>query len=288
MHMRNSHCLTFLRGAVFGLLLMSFNVQADQLILKDVVSRLPPQVIASAHEYALDIINSCPPRRCMVLSLGLTNTLVDAFLRNEMKSRKIEDNYIRYWPYIRLMRMESWSSEDRFKWFAENFPSRQESAGKAIVIERTLIMGGTMRWFLPALRAYLEHGRYTCKIEPYVIVSPELNFDFDILQPYLGTVRKVVNEQYVETFGWRRSFEQFKLKGQGNPIEQYYSLTPTEIPEYHPEYMNPPKINKQSLELDAWVANWSKQRTSVGRILKKCRNLLTAAKLKSRSRSAVP
>ncbi len=266
---------------------MPLNVKADHLTLKNVMSQIPPQVIASAHEYALDMIKSCPPGQCIVLSLGLTNTLVDAFLRNEMKGRKINDSYIRYWPYVKLMRMESWGSQDRFNWLAQNFPSREESAGKKIVIERTLIMGGTMRWFLPTLRAYLEYERYNCKIEPYVIVSSDVNFDFDILQPYLGAIRQKVNDQYVETFGWRRSFEQFKLKGQGNDIEHYYSLTPTEIPEYDPEYMNPPNVNKRSLELDAWVAHWAKQRTRVSRIVNACRSLLDAAKSKSRARSAV-
>ena len=263
---------------ILSIIFLAFSARADQPSLNEIMSDIPPRVVASAHRYAVDIVNWCPPQNCMVISAGLTNTLIDAFVRNEMKTRNISDTYIRYWPYTDLRQVTRWHSDDRDEWLVKNFPSKSEVAGKRVLLLRTLVMGKTMQDFLPMLRDFLSNHGYDCKIDPYFIADVDIQFNFDLLKPYLGRPTRAANNLFVTTLGWRKEGEG-RHGGYSVPIESYYRFLPVTIDPIPHEFWKGFSLreNLKSEKLDSWVGNYVRQTRSARANIQTSKNFCSEA-----------
>ena len=282
--MRHFFCRTFLLLAIFGPLFVGAVSKADQPSADQIMNEFPRRIVADAYRYAVDIVKQCPPEDCMVVSVGFTNTLIDAFLRYEMQKKNIESSYLRYWPYRGMTYLNLWNSDDRDHWLDMNFPSVDEAAGKRILLLRTLFHGQTMRGFLPMLRDFLLKRQYDCKVDPYFIVHSRASFNFKILQPYLGHAQLIANDQFFEAVGRRKHVATDDGSyNYSNSIERYYPFLPITIPALASGFWPSSALreNLKSRELDAWVERYVRKvnlsRSIIKTVKSSCRQLLTAS-----------
>jgi|GEM_PF-3423532 len=199
---------------VFGLALAGSLARAvDEVSLYDLIEK---PLIVTADQETSRLLQTCPPSDCQYVSLGLTNTLFDSFLRVKLQAEGFDPKEIlTYAPFLDLRNtLSSPLHPLKEEVFKSLLPRR---AVKKMIFMRTLHSGLTIKTFFDGFVPYLKQHAPEVDLGAYLMIGPEkvisyLNWAFETNLPGLhkADLHLVQNENYVDQIAMRNYAEQEK------------------------------------------------------------------------------
>lgn len=170
-------------------------------------AKMPPEIAADADSYTQELMTECPPSHCVLMSVGLTNAILDSFLRVKMRAQGIEGSYLRYLPFYGLVEIETWPAEKKRLFFEKVLPTPQELEGKRLIFYRVLIGGKTIKTLIAEILSYYQSLGYHLNVGAYLIAdgTGPAQFAHFTLQSHGGEFffRAKDNRSFFKQFAYR-------------------------------------------------------------------------------------
>lgn len=167
---------------------------------------IPHEVLESAAQNTLNLMEKYPQSGFFVLNLGITTTLTNAFLEHYISDSKKAALYFSEIPVTGLREIEQLGPNDLKRFFDNIIPPPEVLESRTLVINRVLWAGQTMEVFLPHLINYLQKHRpgtsvtYYWTVKELSTINVRQFHNMDPSGKILLPGKKIVNERIAKFY----------------------------------------------------------------------------------------